>query len=462
MTNFIDKVKCQVTIKLSNGTDIDVSYAQLGEKSNENNYITSIEILESAATNNKNPVGVVNSNILKINLNSINMNLVPDNEKSPYYGYMDNTAMIKIILEDADSEELGNVEFNDFYVSSWTSNISSDSAYEVVIEATDLLSIVNKNDTPNTDLVKNANTKEIFIDMLNKLNSNLDDKYKIKYNVSEIAFNAFPLLEYNLFDASNFGTWLNILSQSTLTNIYYTRSNRIVTDYCLDDTAKESVCNLSDKVNIVRAYVDRGGLVSYSGVKVNYILNTVNNSDELVRLNNQVLVPGINTFENISVANKVYKVNYIVIDADSYTAVTNINIEYSRSDAKLTINNNNNENVNCNIIIYGQTLKENKLFVAKYKSTNKSGETLEVTNSILPANYIMSFANNLLSLIGIKNSALTIEGYFNPRIKLGDTVYIDAESSINCKGYYKVVELKWNISSVIKCEAKVIKTITSQ
>ena len=256
-------------------------------------------------------------------------------------------------------------------------------------------------------------------------------------------------------------TWFNILSQSTLTNIYYSRDNKLKSDFCLDDTPSESVCNLSDKVNILSASIDKGGLVNYTGVKVNYILNTINNMTELTSLRDQTLKPGENTFENIDLGNKIYKISYIKVESESKTAVEIKSITYGKNKATVVLVNNDSKDTNCSIVIYGQTLKENKLYVSKNKATG-SNETLEVTNRLLPASYINEYADQLLSLIGIKASALTLSGFFNPRIKVGDTVYVDVEKSINTKGYYKVSRLKWKISSTIKCEANVIKTIIQE
>ena len=179
---------------------------------------------------------------------------------------------------------------------------------------------------------------------------------------------------------------------------------------------------------------------------------------ELTNITNQTLIPGENTFDNIDLGEKIYKINFVKIESDNKTAIEIKSITYSRNTATIILNNTTESDISCNIIIYGQTMKENKLFVKKNKS-NSSNEILEVTNKILPESYIGNFADNLLSLIGVKNSALSLYGFFNPRIKLGDTLYVDIEKSINTKGYYKVTELKWKITNVIKCEAKVIKTI---
>lgn len=454
MKQLVDKVSCSVIITLEDGTNIDISLVTGGSISAIKNYITSLEVLESTNAQNKNPVGVVSSNTVKITLNSNDRTLLPDNEQSPYYGKMNTNAKVKVTVTDDE----GSVTFNTFYVSSWVSNISSDNPTQVVIEATDLLSIINKNAVTGGEILKDVGTRSVFLAMLTRINSEMPEKYKLKYNETDITFNRYPYIEATNFDASNISTWFNTLCQSTLTNLYLTREDLLVTDDCLDDKPSESVCTLSDKVNITRASVDKGGLVNYNSVKVNYIINSANAVTRLTTMSGQVLTPGVNTLDNINIGSSIYKLAYVQVVSDSKILVEIESVSYSKNTATIVLKNNAQANVTCDIEIYGQSVKENKRFVTKNKSSS-GNETLEVTNSILPSSYIESFANNLLRLIGIRASTLSISGYFNPRIKLGDTVYVDTEKSINAKGYYKVTELKWKISNVLKCEAKVVKTI---
>lgn len=455
MTDLIERVKCTIVITLNDGTNIDVSIPSVGELANVKNYVTDVTIDESLNAQNNNPVGVVSSNTVKIGLRSIDRVLQPDNPNSTYFGKMDNTATIQISLTDVD----GIVNFNTFFVSNWTSNITSSDPYKVTIECTDLLGIINKNSVPGEEIVKNINTSDAVKYVVNELNKLLDQKYKINYLDNEIDFSAFPVLDYNNIEANSMSTYFNVICQSTLTNLYYTRDNRLKTDYCLDDSPKESVCTLSDKVNIVSASVDKGGLVGYTGVKVNYLINTINEISELTSLSNQVLKPGINTFENIELTNKVYKVTAVRVSTNTDDIMSIQSVQYGRKRANIIINNPTTEDVTCTITIYGQSLRENKLFSQKIKTG--SNEILEVTNSLLSKTYIDKFVDGLLSLIGIRASSIKISGFFNPRIRLGDTVYVDVESSINTKGYYKVVSLKWKVTNTIRCEASLIKTIVN-
>jgi hypothetical protein len=453
MTDLIEKVKCSVIITLSDGTEIDVSLVNAGNTANITNYITEIDINESTNTQNNNPVGVVSSNTLKLVLNSNDRSLFPENKNSQYYGLMNNTATVKVTLEDVD----GIVEFNRYFVSKWISNITSQKPNKVIIECTDLLSIIGKNSVPSGVITQNLSTKEAFIYMLAKLNEQVEDKYKVKYNIDSIIFNEFDKIEYDNLEAGNMSDWLNELSQSTLTNIYIDREDNIKTDYCLDDTAKESVATLSDKVNITNASVDTGGLVNYTGVKTNYITNTINNMSQLTSLSNQVVEPGINIFDNISLGSKVFRLNAVRLKGDKETALKLTKLEYNKRLCNLEVENTTSEDMNCNIEIYGQSFKETTSSIVRSK--HSSNEILEITNRLLLPEYANKYTEALLSLIGMRNSSISVTGFFNPRLKLGDTVYVDVDKSINTSGYFKIIGLQWKIGSTLKCTAKLIKTI---
>ena len=104
---------------------------------------------------------------------------------------------------------------------------------------------------------------------------------------------------------------------------------------------------------------------------------------------------------------------------------------------------------------------ENKLSITKLNNSS-SNEILEVTNKLLSADDVNIFASNLLKLCSLRNSSLSVTGFINPRIKLGDTVYVDLESSIQTKGYYKVVGINMKIANTIKTTLKLIKLILDE
>ena len=458
MTELVDKVQCNIRITLSDDTEIDINNS-ISNKSNSNiaNFITDVSLDEKLNAQNNNPVGVVSSNTLKISLNSNDRSLFPDNSNSPYYGKMDNSARVYLTLKDND----GTITFNTFYVSNWTTSISSSTPYRVIIECTDLLSIICKNNIENILITDNLSTSEALIYMLDSYNASIEDKYKVHYDASSIKFDNFNHIVLDNIDSENIGSWFNILSQSTLTNLYIDRDDLFKTDNCLDDKASESVCTLSDKINITQASVDSGGLVRYNGVKTNYIVNSLNGISEIINMNGQSLKGGSNKINDIKFSQRVYKVTGICLNVHNSIQVDITDFTYNQRRAKLELYNNSGDTVNVDIIISGQTFMENTLSITKLNDSS-SNEILEVTNKLLSADDAEIFTSNLLKLCGLRNSSLSVTGFINPRIKLGNTVYVDLESSINTKGYYKVVGINMKISNTIKTTLKLIKIILNE
>lgn len=458
MTELVDRVQCNIRITLSDGTEIDINNS-ISNQSNSNisNFITDVSLDENLNAQNNNPVGVVSSNTLKISLNSNDRSLFPDNSNSPYYGKMDNSARVYLTLIDND----GTITFNTFYVSNWTTSISSSTPYRVIIECTDLLSIICKNNIENILITDNLSTSEALIYMLDRYNASIEDKYKVHYNTNDIKFDNFNHIVLDNIDSENIGSWFNILSQSTLTNLYIDRDDLFKTDNCLDDKASESVCTLSDKINITQASVDSGGLVRYNGVKTNYIVNSLNGISQIINMNGQSLSGGSNKINDINFSQRVYKVTGICLNVHNSIPVDITDFTYNQRRAKLELYNNSGDIVNVDIVISGQTFMENTLSITKLNDSS-SNEILEVTNKLLSADDAEIFTSNLLKLCGLRNSSLTVTGFINPRIKLGDTVYVDLESSINTKGYYKVVGINMKINNIIKTTLKLIKIILNE
>ena len=204
--------------------------------------------------------------------------------------------------------------------------------------------------------------------MLDRYNASIEDKYKVHYNTSDIKFDNFNHIVLDNIDSENIGSWFNILSQSTLTNLYIDRDDLFKTDNCLDDKASESVCTLSDKINITQASVDSGGLVRYNGVKTNYIVNSLNGISEIINMNGQSLKGGSNKINNISFSQRVYKVTGVSLNVHNSIPVDIANFTYNQRRANLELYNNSGDAVNVDIIISGQTFLENTLSITKLKN----------------------------------------------------------------------------------------------
>lgn len=129
--------------------------------------MTSLTIRESAYTQNQNPIGVVNSGNIKIDIQSFDRSLVPDNQNSPYFGMMDSTAEVLVGVLTPYLADTPVVYFGRYYVSSWKSSSDSNNKYKVTVEANDIISTLLKNSMPNINDLQDVTT----VDLLNQVAS---------------------------------------------------------------------------------------------------------------------------------------------------------------------------------------------------------------------------------------------------------------------------------------------------
>ena len=92
-----------VKFMFANGQTLDISRNILSDDE-ATNYVTGFSVEEYLYTPNQNPIGVITSNTFKLNLKSKDRSLLPNNNNSIYYGYMNNTAMIMLGVQYLNSE----------------------------------------------------------------------------------------------------------------------------------------------------------------------------------------------------------------------------------------------------------------------------------------------------------------------------------------------------------------------
>ena len=308
------------------------------------------------------------------------------------------------------------------------------------------MSYINKATVPSLNIAKDVDLKKYLVHIVAKWNESVDEKYKLTIDESKLTFGPFTSMPYSDIDAVNYGELLTVLSQSTLTNIYISNSNEVLTDYYFDDKGIDAVCNITDCTNAYQYNVGEGLLVKYKGVKINYSNIIVNNSACLVELTGQTLLANSDTtISNIDLGNKLFKLNYVQVECEVADLVIDIiSIEYNKKTLSLVLNNPSTEDISVKIKVYGQTINNNSIALSSGVEP-----MLEVTNNILSRKDCETFRDNLKSIITGNNNQLKLTGYFNPRINLGDVVYVDLKA-INKTGYYKVHAVKTVIDNTIK------------
>lgn len=446
-------VHSKANIEFSNKTNVVVEQSKLGIQSRNKNIILSLKVNEELSGADKNPVGTIAYNNMTLKIQSPDNLLTPENSSSPYFGLMNSTAIITLEITDIN----GSVNLGTYYVDRWYSNISSDEQKSITIEASGYMKTISKMLMPSMQIRKNQSVKEYILEIVEKQNQNLTDRYKIQTD-SNLYFGDYGVMEFSDIDDSNIGQALETISKCTVTNIFIDRDNKLKTDYCFDDVSTGKEYKLGDCINIKQIKVGDGGLSDYSGVEVEYSNYIVNNVSSITELNNQKLQSGITEFNGINTNGKLFKLVSVKVDSDAEQYIQVDSITYDKNKLSVKIENTSTKEVNANIKFMGQTLNENKLTIEKYIQSNK-GNCLQITNNIIGRNKVDSFADKLLKLVGLKNTVIQALGWIDCRVKLGDIVYLDAEKTVNTKGYYKVIKLEWNIESSIQCNIKLVKLI---
>lgn len=444
-------VKSAVNINLINGSNIEVKQAEIGD-TDVINSIISIDIEESLTQLDNNPVGSLGYNHITINLQSLDGSLMPENSSSAYYGYMNNTAIVTVTVN-YDSE---NIAFGTFYIDKWYSNISSDSRKTVTIEADGHMKLIKDMPMPSMTIFNNRSMNEYIREAISKQNSKLTDRYKISIDNS-LDFGTFNTMQLSALNVNTLGEMIEQLQQCSATAIYVDRNNCIATaDF---ETDSNTVAyTLGDCINITNIKIINGSLSDYSGVSVKYSNPRVNGVTEVARLSNQSLQSGTTLISDIGFSSKVFKVNNIAVVSESFSSISIEDVQYSDERISLTINNNSANSVEADIFVYGQTLDENNQVIEKYRSNNR-GTAAQVVNNIIPKSLVDNYATTLLKLMIARGSIIEAKGSFDPHLKLGDSVYLDALKTVGKSGVYKVVSLQWHIQTTIRCIAKLIKAI---
>lgn len=449
----------KLTIYFNDNTSLIIQRNKKDTTPVPENYLTGATIEESIYTKNKNPVGVVNSGICKINLTSLDRSLIPTNKNSKYYGLMNNTAEVEIEVYIPNKDGSDTVNFGRFYVTNWSSNVSSSSKYSVTIEGTDILGILIKNDVPALEIKQNIKLVDLMQDIRNKLAVNLSSKYNFDFEfISTPKYNS---LSNDDIEADDVGDFFNIICQNTLCNFFVDRetdaSNKKIKILDLTSNIGNPVDTLSDTVEVTYASISKGAIVSYTGCKVNYSIYNVNETSLITTLNNYSLVPGVNVLNDINLGGNIFKINNIIVQTNSGEEIEIQSIKYNKRTMQITLNNNTQENIVSNIIIYGQTWNENELSVTKL-SGQDSNEILEVKNNILPIESIDRYALDLLNLIESRGESVVLKGIFNPAyIHLNDIIHVDCSNSIYTSDDLRVVGLKWRLADNLTCEATLVK-----
>lgn len=442
VSGIVGEISVKLVFTLSNGTTFVLNN---GGSINDTNYLTSIKLNESFSADNNIPIGVNTSNVLDLIIVSKNHALIPDNENSIYYGYMNTSATIDIYVTEGEDE----IYFGKYYVDKWKSSITSDTPNNVVISATSLMGVIARQDVPDVEINSWTSIKDYLEEVIYRLNQTLPSNKQVDWDSDSFIFDAFPVMQFSNLDTDKISGCFNGISQCTLTNIYIDRNGRIGTDYNCDDSSVEA--NYFFDI-MTSAQTGTASYVDYDGLKVTYSAGNILDTEQLASLYDQDALEGTTEFNDIDLGDAVYKINSIDVSSEDPDIFVEVS-EATYNNKKLNLEVYAEYPTKVSIVVKGQRLDNTKLL---YETTGEN--QLEITNRLLPVAYIPKWAGNLEQLMDFKANSITIQGYFNPRIKLGDIVFINCNGAMSISGYYKVNGLNWDLGQYGKCKMSLVKT----
>ena len=459
MQSLVHSVKSHIVFHFANG-----STYELPTKATNNerltNYSTSIKLKENLySRSSSNIVGNVMGNTLSIEAITRDKLLLPNNEESTYYGYMNDTAYVDITCDVPEDNNIS-VYMGRYYVDTWEGGSSATSANEVSISCVDLLSKIKNIAIGKIRLKRNIAFNDYLKTVIDKLNSTLPSYMQIQYSNSDLNIWKNSQFDWQMYfnniDRDNIENLFNCIAKYTISYIWINRERHLKTDHLLDDTPQESVCVLSGASNLMSYGTQTGDIDKYSGIRVKYITEVTSSDEQLLQLKDIQLYEGSNKFIDQTLnSDKVWDVHTIVVECEEGKAVPTTPSFYKNS---IDFNVEATQKTKATITVYGTVLNENYDSVEKYKDNNVKETIIDIENRVLIDALIPTYTNGLISLMSMKNNQVYAEGFINPRIKLGDLVQL-VGGKMGLNDYYKITGLEYTLGTNYNCKATMIKTI---
>lgn len=458
MNSTIMNVNTYINFMFNDGRTYNLNLSNT-EEHEIDTYCTSVKIKEQLySESSNNIVGNVCCNSLSIELISNDKILISSNKLSPYYGLMNNTAMVDIVC--FLPEENTTVNMGRYYVDVWENGASSSTANKVSINCVDLLSKIKNIPLGKIRLTRKLNFNTYLKMMIDSLNKKVNDNLKVKYRNEDLKI--FRNSEYtwqmyyNNIDRNDLESIFNNVAQNTISYIWIDRNGFLKTDHLLDDNKNECVCNLSASTNIFDYGSQSGDIDTFSGIEVEYISKINYTDKQILYLNDYELEKGTNKIEDIQLNDdKVLNIHHIEISCEDGTAICT-SFETYKSSMDMTIKSQ--RGTRANIVVYGTVANNKTKKITRYKDDNTKGDLISIENKILIKEEIGTYTSGLVSLMKMRNNRLYAEGYINPQVKLGDIITMQGER-LGVNDYYKVVGLEFTLGTNYRCKATLLRTM---
>lgn len=378
-------------------------------------------ILEEAAADSSNPLGVVSSNELTATLHNPNGLYTISNAESPYFGKIQHSLLMKPYLGvDIGNGEVEYVPMGVFWSDDWN---SPGDAVETRVTAHDILYKLGRLDTPYIRVQCNMDIKLIFKALFYALGL-ADNDFLIDPYISCILPYAWLPEQTVKQTLQELCTLANCSVSTTRYGKIYVRSNtsntNIVdtltdTDQIITATNEQTYNSLENQINLTYNLIQRSDVVS------------------LLELDNLQLTNGTYSVAKVNFQNNpVLKVSYVQVEGSDTAVVSNL--QYDSEQISFDISDSASSTVK--VIVMGVYLVTNQssLKVQDDVLVNEMGPLPISVDSALIQQVDMAntIGQEMLRVVARKNSKYVLSLRGNPALEILDSIAItDAAEKIN-------------------------------
>lgn len=419
---------------------------EIDTNDNTEKSIINISVNEEESVSSGNPIGIISSNSLYIEMYDKTGAISIYNKKSPYYNYMKNGVKIELYVvykEYTEGDVLLEIEelYGVYYTTDWDTPYSSGSGNVTTISAQDKIQYIGSKEIPKLPTYSGVSIRDLIKQVFNGIGIT-DDEYSIDESLD-------MNIPYGITVGIKVRDFLNEITQVLLARVHL--QGNIINIVPALGTYKNSYVLEDGYFNNMTI----GNNTDNTYTKIRLYYDKVGNSeiDTIATINNITLTTGLNEFNSIKFNSKVFSISQVYVEApkvykNKNVSIGDINWTAYQDGMDIKVYNNTGINVdNVNIIIEGLKLNTTEATAELTIEDSEVPYILDLTNSMIQDTYS---ATKLVSDIAkyLRKMKKTIQTDTQLTIKAqpGDRLQIKS-SNPNYSGYYRIIGCKTNLAS---------------
>lgn len=427
----VEVIKALFTFDNGLTYEIDSAY-----KADESSGIQQCALNENEAITSGNPIGIMSSNTLSLEVFDKNNYLSPLNDRSPYYGFMRSGVRIDLSVSYDGGDSWGN--FGVFYTNSWRTPYIDGYNGLSVITACDRLQYLGNSLIPKLPIYAGVEIKDLIKNVFLALGLT-EDEFAIDSSLNlNLLFGVTPGAKVRDF--------LNTVCQALIARVIIDRDG-VIRIIPADKSYGNYYVAREDVIIDASAYYNTNNI--YNKVKIIYDKIGSTSVETITTMRGVTLKPGLNKLQNIRFSKKVLAITGIHIEAMSEKLeqgdFVSMNIDSwtsYQSGIDLNVNNWLSEDIPTeSITIEGVVINsiEATVEVPIEEADTKIGNTLEIRNEFIQDEESATrIATQAADFLYRSSYMLELNTLLDASVMVGDTVEVIA-TALHMHETFKVV-----------------------